>query len=59
MKILTLLFYWIFFPIILSAYNSQSQCPAIQSGLAYLKAQYNPEIGLISEHQSLPPILSG
>lgn len=49
MKILTLLFYWIFFPIILNASSSQNQCPAIQSGLAYLKTQYNPAIGLIHE----------
>ena len=55
MKILILLFYWIFFPIVLNASNSPNQCPVIQSGLAYLKAQYNPEIGLISEAPNAAP----
>ena len=49
MKILIQLVYWIFFPIVLNACSSQGQCPAVQSGMAYLRTQYNPEIGLIRE----------
>ena len=47
-----LLSFWIFLPIIL---NTRSQCPANQSGQAYLKAQYNPAIGLISEAPNSAP----
>ncbi len=47
--------YQVFLPLINAAEPISAYCPAIQQGLAYLTARYNPVLGLLNEAPNVAP----
>jgi hypothetical protein len=44
-----------FLPLIISGESTSAFCPAIQQGLAFLTARYNPDLGLLNEAPQVAP----